>query len=393
MKKVKEIYKTFFDDFSFTLLCSTTIIIGVFLIYLIFAAVLFNNGISVLASNFFGSLLIIICLSMILGLISPFVYSLFACNGVLHSKRKEEVSYKSFLKTYLIGTRAPFNGQLQIWNTLLKSFLIFFGLQLVALMILSILAMDEGSAFKPLLDEISKLNPSSNNYFFDLEKVLADHADLIRTTSLFTNFFGLLISTYYFIHTISKHTMRYFLAPSLLNAPNRLVTYVYKATMKQHKKEYLSSYYKVLWPMTVLYGVTFALSYFLIGFLGPKAIDINVLSLTAMFISVCALVPFLPLVFNYHESIWPKFSYYFMQLFISNASRELNQAKKDLQNNSNFDKQNIDLAEKNIEKIKEAFDQHFKEFETNENEGKEPLNNEEPKEENKNESSSEEDSK
>ena len=358
MKNIKSIYKRFFNDFSFTLLCSSTIIIGVFLIYLLFVFILMQMNLSEIMSSFFGMILLLICLSLILGILTPFIYSLFACNGVLHTKKRDDVKYKSFLKTYFIGSRPPFKGQLQVWNTLINSFLIYVLIEFIVVLLLSAVASNESSAFKPLFDELMALDFSSAEWYNQMDAVLLKYQDLIRITSLISTYFSLFFATYYFMHTIARNTLRYYLAPTLLNAPNRLVSYVFKGTMRLHKGEYMKGYYQALWPLTVIYILAFTLSYFLIGFFGPAYIDIGILSLTSILISFALLIPLLPLVFNYHELIWNKFAIYFMELFLTNASKEINTIKSSMTNESELNKRNIELAEKNIEKIRQAFEEN-----------------------------------
>lgn len=386
MKNIKNIYKKFFDDLSFTLLCSTTIVIGVFLIYLIFVFMTMQINIGEVMSSFFGLILFLICSSLILGILTPFIYSLFACNGVLHTRKKDDVTYKSFLKTYRIGSRVPFKGQLQVWNVLVNSFLIYMVIEILIMFLLSAIATNEGSPFKPLFDELMALDFSSVTRYSQMDQILLKYESLIRLTSLISTYFSLFFAAYYFFHTIARNTLRYYLAPTLLNAPNRLVTYVFKGTMRLHRKEYVANYYKTLWPLTVIFVASFTLSYFLIGFYGPTYIDIGLLSLTSILISCALLLPFLPLVFNYHESIWNKFAIYFMELFLNNASRELNVLKGSMNSQSTINKKNIEIAEKNIEKIKQAFEENKEKLNKPEEKDDDPSKEKEDKDNDSNNS-------
>ena len=357
MKDFKNIYKRFLRDLPTTLLFSLTITVGVFLIYLICVGI-FNTGIfSALETTIFGQLFVLLTISMIIGLVAPFIYSFFACNGVLNTKKRDDVKYTSFLKTYMIGTRPPFNGQLRIWDSLIKSFLIYLFIDTLSLLILSLFAQSEGSAFAPLFKELSALNMSDPNYLTQLELVLHNYKDLIRSTMMLTGFFSTFISTYFFIHAITKNTIRYFLAPALLGAPNRLVTYVYKMTMRQRKGEYCKLYYKTLWPLTTLYVVSFTLTYFLIGYLGPSTIELPLLGFTSILVAVIALLPFLPLVFNFHESIWPSYSNYFLNVFIEGASKELSMARTSLNSTQTEEAKKLDDVQKNLEHVKQLMEE------------------------------------
>lgn len=362
MKDFKNIYKRFLRDLPTTLLFSLTITIGVFLIYLIFVGI-FNTGIfEGLATSIFGQLFVLLSISMIIGLVAPFIYSFFACNGVLNSKKRADVKYTSFLKTYMIGTRPPFHGQLRIWDTLIKSFLIYLLIDTFSLLMLSLFAQGEGSAFAPLFNELGALNMGDPNYLTQLELVLHNYKDLIRSTMMITGFFSTFFSTYFFIHAITKNTIRYFLAPALLGAPNRLITYVYRMTMRQRKGEYRKLYFKTLWPLTILYVVSFTLTYFLIGYLGPETIELPLLNFTSILVSVIVLLPFLPIVFNFHESIWPSYSSYFLNVFIEGASKELSIARTSLNANQTDEAKKLDDVQKNLEHVKKLMEEASEKF-------------------------------
>ena len=47
-----------------------------------------------------------------------------------------------------------------------------------------------------------------------------------------------------------------------------------------------------------------------------------------------------------------------MELFLTNASKEINTIKSSMTNESELNKRNIELAEKNIEKIRQAFEEN-----------------------------------
>ena len=356
MKDFKKIYKRFLRDSSTNLLFSSTLTVGVFLIYLIGVLFFVNGGGSAIMNNIFGLIIVIAFGAMIIGLLSPFIYSFFACNGVLNTNKRNDVKYTSFLKTYMIGTRAPFNGQLRIWNTLLISFLIYFILNTFAYVILVAVAQNEGSPFKAYFDELNAIDILSPNYYGEVGIINAKYDSLIRSSLLITQFISLFISTYYFIHTIAKNTIRFFLAPALLNAPNRLVTYVYKQTMRKYKSDYRKKYYGALWPLTLLFVVSFSLTFFLLGYLMPVSMNQALLGLTSILVSLIVLLPFLPVLFNFHETIWPKYSIYFLDYFLTSASNEIHAMKENLESNRNVNLSGLDNAERNLNKIKESFD-------------------------------------
>ena len=96
-------------------------------------------------------------------------------------------------------------------------------------------------------------------------------------------------------------------------------------------------------------------SYFLLYYLGPAHLDINILSLTSIVVGSILGLPFIPIIFNYHEKIWPKFSQYFLEFFLESATKELNIYKSQVQKGNEIDRLNIETAEKNLKNISDEF--------------------------------------
>ena len=354
--KAKEIYKTFGDDIDFTIKMSGTITVALLIIYAIFALIL--NQISGLVIGFFDYFILLLCVCLILSLLSPFIYSFFAINGGLHTKAKEKIKYTSFLKTYMLGTRPPFSGQLRVRSTLLKAICFYILAEALINIIVMIIAQIPGNELSAMYSEIFVIlgtnYQDSNEMLTAFENVILNHEGLINLIAIVANYFALIGALYYFLHTISRNTFKYYLATSLgMKAPKQVTEFIFVKTLRKNRKDYNLNYYSVCFPLTIILIASFTLSYFLLGFLGPSQMGVTILSLTSIVISIALCLPFLPIVFNFHEKLWDKYSMLFMGTFLENAQQEVEAYKRDSQMAARVGEENLKRAEGSLDNIKD----------------------------------------
>ena len=350
----KKVYKTFSDDVGFTIKMSGTITVALLIIYLIFALILNQIG-SLNALPYLEYFLAIIGICLVLGIVSPFIYSFFAINGGLHSNARDKIKYTSFLKTYLIGTRPPFSGQLRLSMTLLKAICINILLTFLVSIIVYFFSLNSGSELNAIVNEImAAFNlADSNETLTAMENVILNHQEFIKELSLLTTFFPLLIAVYYFLHTVSRNTFKYYLATSLgVRTPKQAVEYIFVRTLRTHRKDYNLNYYYTAFPLTIIFVVSFTLSYFLLGYFGPAQMSISILSLTSIVIGIIASLPFLPIIFNTHEEMWPKYWLLFMGIFLENAEKELALYKMNNDMATRLGAENLQKAQTSLESLK-----------------------------------------
>lgn len=364
-KYIKNIYKTFTEDIGFTIKMSGTITVALLIIYLIFALILNQIG-SLSYLGTFDYLLAIIGICLVLSLLSPFIYSFFAINGGMHTNARDKIKYTSFLKTYLLGTRPPFSGQLRVWMTLIKALCVEIIFSFIIYLIVYFIAYVPNTELNTILTEVEALLASSSNSDVEslltaLEEVIYNHEAFINSLMIIVNFFPLLFATYYFIHTISRNTFKYYLASSLgAKAPKNVADFIFIKTMRANRKEYNISYYSTMFPVTILFVLAFTLSYFLLGYYGPEAMSYSILNLTAIVISIIVTLPFMPIVFNLHEYLWPHYSMLFMGVFLENAQKELETFKRNNQMAMKVGEENLKQAEGSINKMRENIIQDLK---------------------------------
>ena len=350
----KKVYQRFLDDVGFTIKMSGTITVALLIIYLIFALILNQIG-SLNVLSYLEYFLAIIGICLVLGIVSPFIYSFFAINGGLHSNARDKIKYTSFLKTYLIGTRPPFSGQLRLSMTLLKAICINILLTFLVSIIVYFFSLNSGSELNTIVNEImAAFNlADSNEALTALENVILNHQEFIKELSLLTTFFPLLIAVYYFLHTVSRNTFKYYLATSLgVRTPKQAVEYIFVRTLRAHRKDYNFNYYYTAFPLTIIFFVSFTLSYFLLGYFGPAQMSISILSLTAIVIGIIASLPFLPIIFNTHEEMWTKYWLLFMGVFLENAEKELAMYKMNNDMATRLGAENLQKAQTSLESLK-----------------------------------------
>lgn len=350
----KKVYQRFLDDVGFTIKMSGTITVALLIIYLIFALILNQIG-SLNVLSYLEYFLAIIGICLVLGIVSPFIYSFFAINGGLHSNARDKIKYTSFLKTYLIGTRPPFSGQLRLSMTLLKAICINILLTFLVSIIVYFFSLNSGSELNAIVNEImAAFNlADSNEALTAIENVILNHQEFIKELSLLTTFFPLLIAVYYFLHTISRNTFKYYLATSLgVRTPKQAVEYIFVRTLRTHRKDYNLNYYYTAFPLTLIFVVSFTLSYFLLGYFGPAQMSISILSLTAIVIGIIASLPFLPIIFNTHEEMWSKYWLLFMGVFLENAEKELAMYKMNNDMATRLGAENLQKAQTSLESLK-----------------------------------------
>ncbi len=352
-KTLKNIYKTFIDDSYFTIKMSGTITVALLIVYAVFAFILNEIG-DLYNLNVLGYVMFLICISLTLSLVTPFFYSFFAITGGLHSPRADSITYKSFLKTYFLGRRPPFKNILSVWRNLINAFLVYILTEFAVGLIISLIAISTKGELNTFFVDLYRLLSTEGNTQA-LNSLLEKHEVLIGNIQMGSNFVALLFSTYFFLHSIVTNSFKYYVAPMLLNAPSRTIDYVFKKGLKNHRKEYYEGYYLCALPSLILFLIGFIGSYFLLYYLGPAHLDINILSLTSIVVGSILGLPFIPIIFNYHEKIWPRFSQYFLEFFLESATKELNIYKSQVQKGNEIDKLNIETAEKNLKNISDEF--------------------------------------
>ena len=369
----KKAYKDFKDKSPIMLQLGLILILFFVLVYVIFY--LFNDYISsfLISSLMYGgilSIILIVCFfALILGFISPLIYSYFASNNVLDGKMKENVTIKNFFRTYKIGSAFPLKGQLKLFTNLLFTFLIYLCfIFITSLITFSIMYQFNALSLTTNVNEIIKY---VNDFYYQSEIGNTDGMTnaLSNITSFlnnqdkmypfmypitFINFFAILFSLYFFIHQINLGTFRYYIASSFGGVNAKYSNLIFKQGIKNIRKEFYKDYYDTLYPLLIIFILVFTLSYFSLYFV--KNIIQNglyILSSTSILITLSILILLMPISFNHFTFLWNKYNHNFVNTFITLANESLTQMKETYNNFDNEKKEQLKKAEDNLNKIKD----------------------------------------
>lgn len=358
----KDIYKKFFNKFPYTLQFSGIITLFLLVIYgilYLFSSLIIQSITSLMYSflGIFNFLFAILILSILFNLISPFIYSYFASNSVLETSRKDDVTVKNFMKTYLIGWHQPLKGQLSMYNTLFISLLTFIGVNLLlsSIVYLSLYNLNVAN-YKPAFDELIRImNLATQEEFIEQLAVFASssYAKTLMIPAHYINFVSLFFALYIFIHKINLNVFKYYLTNIMIGISARGTHLVFKTGLKQCKKSFYKDYYKNLFPLTLLYIVIVSVSYFSLSLIPQLDGNSYVLNITTVLIVFMLLIPFMPISFNLYNEMYPKYSSYFLDSFINIAKNQLQAMKQNYRHFNELEQVNIKRSEENLNKIQE----------------------------------------
>lgn len=380
MKDALKIFKrNFISTLGFSSILSLFLIVAFGIIYL-FLDLMSSFYETVITLNVVNIAVFIFIITIIFSLLEPFIYSMFACNGVLQTPDADKVSNGSFLRTYLLATKKPFRGLLRVFIHILISTLIYLVLLTLLLTICYFIMiraniMNAGTLYYNYLSEIN--TATTNEEAVKIVEKYLQNADFIAAVNapiLYCNFASLFIACYVFVHNINVHSFKYFLIIQIPDSNVGIINYSFNEGMKKCKSRFLKDYYKGLYPLTILFVVLFAGIYFGLSFIPALKANISLLAIITIFITSIVMVFFLPYTFDYYGTIVHLYAPYIIEAFYGRIQNELEYLK-----NTNMVTEE-DLSElNNLEsKIKKLVDEADKANEKKEekSEGKEKNNEE-----------------
>ncbi|MBQ9266445.1 MAG: hypothetical protein IJ186_05240 [Bacilli bacterium] len=359
------IYKAAFKNSGFTVMCSGIISLCIIIFYALFSLI-YNSINFEFTLSTFEILIALATIGLITGLITPFVYSFFACYQVMKTPKGDEVTMKNFFKTYMIGISKPFRTALSNFKTVIITFLIYILLGFVAMIIVLGVARFTTGELHEFIIEFNNIDFYADTAIDEVSNLLTKYQETLNTVSLYVEFFSLIFAGYFYIHSTAKNTSKYFYAmmsdPKNPNSVN-VIMFIYKRGIKGHRIEYHKYFYKILWPMTLLYFVTFSVTYFLAAFL--LSLDLVIVALTAFIIPLVLLTLFLPVVFELNDNLFPIFQKYYFK----SASKIMRSQFDEYKASNSNEKSEEELKE--IENSLNSLDEYIKEANESEEEEKE----------------------
>ncbi len=323
-KMNKKIYKIFKDNFPVTFKFST--FLSFILIFIYFVMVLVLDFLNL--NSLFGFLILLLVIWFLVSLISPYLYSFFACNLTLFTQKGDSINFISFLETRKLGKRREIKGALKIYHHLAFAYLIYFAFDLLAVIIISIIASIGNNPIASFYNEMNIvmndfLNTGNSEPLFNL---IAKYQDLIYLVSGITNYVSLSFAFYYFLHSLTRSFANYYIAINNFNIAMVGPYANLKRVLKIKELNYNKGYYSLLYPYYIFTFVCFSSVYLLLYLLIPN-MNLLIVALSAMVVTTFLLLPFLPLVLDYNHLKSEEIQFYFFKNLSSDISSLLTDDK------------------------------------------------------------------
>lgn len=357
-------YSKFKKDINYTLSLSGSVSFVVLILYVLSALFLYLTSTSEF-SNIWSILLLLVFIMVIVGLLSPFLYSYFANNAVLDGPDREKVGIKSLFKTSKFGFKPPFKGLLNTWLALIISFLIFiFTTSIVEGIILGILYSAD-STYKAFFDGLSDVTS-----YEKILEAIGENYQLFTMPIMVSNLISLCLSLFFFLRNLLINILKFALAGNFINVPRKVFNYVFKQVIKQHRKEFIKGFYQYSWIILVVFFTFFIGSYLGLFFAFSKLENLNaysfmlIVSLTSIVIALILSLIFYPILFNHYLEIAGEYRNYAVSGFVEFVEAQVSFQREKI----NLDKEaedELDLIEKRTKEFKEQYEKEVKDEEKN----------------------------
>ncbi len=348
---IKDIYNRFKENFYMTFMYSSFLIFIFLVVYILLYMLLSIMPLTSVLSF----LLFLIITSFLIGFITPSLYSFFVCNNLFDNKQGINVDFKLFIANRKPGKNRVIKSQLKVFSTLLYSILIYLGITIFAITIISYINMlsNNTNSFYGFYLEINKLQGMSDytEYVKKYNELYNTYLEYINHDLAIAGLFASFPAFYYFIHHTLVSLMKYYIV-NQLPVKTGVNDRCYKITLNNKEVHYYKDYFKLMWPYLIGFIVIFCGSYLLLFYLG-NVDNLFILISSSIMISMFILIPFLPLVLNLNLYKFKDV----MPIYVKEYNKVL---MNELQRNKQFEnylKQNEAEAKKyqeTIEKLNES---------------------------------------
>ncbi len=355
---IRDIYNRFKENFYMTFMYSSFLIFIFLVVYILLYMLLSIMPLT----SVFSFLLFLIIATFLIGFITPSLYSFFVCNNLFNNKEGINVDFKLFLANRKPGKNRVVKSQLKVFSTLLYSILIYLGITIFAITVISYINManNNTNSFYGFYLEISKLQGMSDytEYVKKYNELYDSYLTYINHDLAIAGLFASFPAFYYFIHHTLTSLMKYYII-NQLPVKTGVNERCYKASLNNKGVHYYKDYFKLMWPYLIGFIAIFYGSYLLLFYLG-NVDNLFILISSSIMISMFILIPFLPLVLNLNmykvKDVMP--------IYVKEYNEVL---MNELQKNKQFEeflKQNEEQAKKyqeTIEKINKSLNEEDKE--------------------------------
>ncbi len=364
-KKINFPYSKFKKDINYTLSLSGSVSFVVLVLYVISALFLYLTSGSEF-SNIWSMLLLLVFIMIIVGLLSPFLYSYFANNAVLDGPDREKVGIKSLFKTSKFGFKPPFKGLLNTWLTLIISFIIFIFTTSIAEGLILGICYGVDPTYKEFFDSLKGVAS-----YDKILEAINNNSSLFTVPVIVSNLIALVASLFFFLRNLLINILKFALAGNFLNVPRKVFNYVFRQTIKKHKKEFIKGFYRYAWIILTVFFVALIGSYLGLYFAFSKLENLNaysfmlIISLTSIVIALILSLIFYPILFNHYLEISEEYRNYAVNGFVEFVEAQVSFQREKI----NLDKEaedELDLIEKRTKEFKEQYEKEVKEEKKNE---------------------------
>lgn len=293
---IKDIYNRFKENFYMTFMYSSFLIFIFLVVYILLYMLLSIMPLTSVLSF----LLFLIITTFLIGFITPSLYSFFVCNNLFDNKQGINVDFKLFIANRKPGKNRVIKSQLKVFSSLLYSILIYLGITIFAITIISYINMlsNNTNSFYGFYLEINKLQGMSDytEYVKKYNELYNTYLEYINHDLAIAGLFASFPAFYYFIHHTLVSLMKYYIV-NQLPVKTGVNDRCYKITLNNKEVHYYKDYFKLMWPYLIGFIVIFCGSYLLLFYLG-NVDNLFILISSSIMISMFILIPFLPLVLN-----------------------------------------------------------------------------------------------
>ena len=282
-------------------------------------AVAFSFTIFVLASlaiALFGSFMFLLLIPIV-------ILPVYVCLQLSNSSFSigMPLTQRNFFSFYKVAFSPTLNGAYQVLSSFLKAALVYFGLSVLTIFIMSEIYVNSDPLFATEINRITGLLASGG---FQEALDAYDNNPTIVFISSISTLVGGGIGLLAFMHLIGRNSIIPHLAFSMSSLPGRVAYTIHRQGLNVFKREYNTDYYQATW-----FGAPLVLIGFTAGVMATYFFTSNIyLILLAGFAGAfIVLTPLLPYFLDVFEEIFKKYKDRYLQISIDQAKKVYEEIK------------------------------------------------------------------
>lgn len=282
-------------------------------------AVAFSFTIFVLASlaiGMFGSYLFLLLIPVV---IIPFFVCLQLSNSAI--AKGMPLTQRNFFGFYKMAFSPTLIGVYQVVSSFLKAFLIYLGINVLIILVMSEIYMSNDSTFASEIQRITTL--IANGGLQEALDAYENNSTIVFISAVST-LVGGGVGLLMFMHFIGRNAIVSHLAFAMASLPGQIAQSVHRQGLQSFKHEYNVDYYQSVW-----FGVPLLLIGYASGVLATYFLtqDIYLILLAGFAGSFIVITPFLPYFLDVIEEMFKKYKDRYLQVSIDQAKKVYEEIK------------------------------------------------------------------